>query len=601
MVTDSRKVINEKSVSLRALVESDDPKALGELEKLAQNKDANPNLRREAIYMLGRYFPDSISQLLPLLDVDDEAPDIRAAILGAVGDNKIMEAIDVVSKSAEDRAVPFRTRSIAISVLAQLNAELGKPLILKTIADKTESVRLRRSLIFDVYPEVDLKARELLLQIVNDRDEEADFRAAAVERLAAVPSIDHELFLNIILDTDEQYYVRHTALRYLSRRDDDTIVDTLIEQAQKDGIPGHIRSDIVAALAGHSHRPNVRAMAIDAIVNDPGSDAARHFRIQADTDWKKVIGEFNKTLELSGKRRNEIDAAGIVRSLYGATRDSDDIFGVSKISPEELQKSWIEAALNADERMTGILGKLIVETAEGDQAAAGASINAYQSKHDTAPEKLRKLRIAVGGETALDPIMQTLSENLEDRFHKPIKEINEQTRQMWDQTTKHAQMGFQVRIWMSVIVFVVGIILLIISSFQFLFGDITGATLWGPGVSFVAGLAMTLLVVYSGPLKEIRQSVNDLGIANASFIAYVHRVLEISHTFSFYYLQQKITFEEMEKSSKLIREAMFDTIKSFQIEAIDSTEDAFARVLDRGQSDNSATTPDGTENKKEVK
>jgi len=92
---------------------------------------------------------------------------------------------------------------------------------------------------------------------------------------------------------------------------------------------------------------------------------------------------------------------------------------------------------------------------------------------------------------------------------------------------------------------------------------------------------MTLLVIYSGPLKEIRQSVNDLGIANASFIAYVHPVLEISHTFSFYYLQQQITFQEMEKSSKLIQEAMFDTIKSFGVEAIDSSVETLTNVLER--------------------
>lgn len=49
---------------------------------------------------------------------------------------------------------------------------------------------------------------------------------------------------------------------------------------------------------------------------------------------------------------------------------------------------------------------------------------------------------------------------------------------------------------------------------------------------------------------------------NAAFIAYVHRVLQISHTYSFYYLKQQLTFTEMTQSSDLIQSAMSDTIKA---------------------------------------
>lgn len=141
------------------------------------------------------------------------------------------------------------------------------------------------------------------------------------------------------------------------------------------------------------------------------------------------------------------------------------MFRNSKVTPAELQEALVATAVDADEQMTGILGKLLLETAEGDQATAGVSINAYQNKHNTPQEKLRLLRIAVGGETALDPIMQTLSENLEDRFHKPIKEINDKTGEMWEETIHHAQIGFRLRMWMSGIVFGVGILLLLVSSY----------------------------------------------------------------------------------------------------------------------------------------
>ena len=56
--------------------------------------------------------------------------------------------------------------------------------------------------------------------------------------------------------------------------------------------------------------------------------------------------------------------------------------------------------------------------------------------------------------------------------------------------------------------------------------------------------------------------MNDVASANAAFMAYVHRILETSHTFSYYYLTQRISFEEMQKSSEIIKEAMNNTIQA---------------------------------------
>jgi hypothetical protein len=171
------------------------------------------------------------------------------------------------------------------------------------------------------------------------------------------------------------------------------------------------------------------------------------------------------------------------------------------------------------------------------------------------------LRIAIGGDTAIDSVMGILKTNLEKYFQKPIHTLNSDTHHNWKKTIQYAQYGFMIRMIMSTVVFIVGILLLGLSSYEFFLGDKTGDELFGVGISFVAGLGTMLTVVYTGPLKQIRESVNDLGIASAAFIAYVHRVLEISHTFSYYYLNQKITFEEMEKSSELIDKAMKNTIK----------------------------------------
>jgi hypothetical protein len=222
-----------------------------------------------------------------------------------------------------------------------------------------------------------------------------------------------------------------------------------------------------------------------------------------------------------------------------------------------------------------IVASLIIKSTGNNKKAVGERLNAVSGLSD---EVLRKLRIEIGGETALAPILQ---ENLKKYFQDPIDCLNRKTISMWRMTVHDARLGFMTRMVLSVVVFAFGIILLCASGYRVIFGDLEVQQLWGPGVSFITGLGMMLLIVYSGPLKEIRKSVSDLGIANAAFIAYVHRILEISHTFTFLYLKEQVSYDEMTKSSELIGLSMKETIESLQTPSDHSSEDLIKRVIER--------------------
>jgi len=158
-----------------------------------------------------------------------------------------------------------------------------------------------------------------------------------------------------------------------------------------------------------------------------------------------------------------------------------------------------------------------------------------------------------------------LRNNLQENFENPIKTLNDETQTMWQNTIRYAQYGFVARMILSVIAFLAGLVLFLISGWRLIFGNfnLEGlVSLLGTGISFISGLSTMYYVVVRSPLKEIRQSVSDLGIASAAFIAYIHQVLEISHTFSFYYLNGKISFDEMKKSNELIRKSMQATVKA---------------------------------------
>ena len=115
---------------------------------------------------------------------------------------------------------------------------------------------------------------------------------------------------------------------------------------------------------------------------------------------------------------------------------------------------------------------------------------------------------------------------------------------------------------MSVTVFAVGILLVIASSIRFFVGGLDTAQAWGTGGTLVGGLTTMLAITYTGPLKDIRQSINDLGSATVAFIGYVHQVLQISHTFTALYLREQISFDDVEKASTLLRAATQDAVAS---------------------------------------
>ena len=123
---------------------------------------------------------------------------------------------------------------------------------------------------------------------------------------------------------------------------------------------------------------------------------------------------------------------------------------------------------------------------------------------------------------------------------------------------KSARRAFTVRMAMSIVVFFVGIALIIVSVVLFAIGHLNSRQAFGVGGSLVGGIASMLAVVYSGPLKDIRQSASDLGTANVAFIGYVHQVLQISHTFSSHYLSDGVTYDKLAQSTALIGNAMQD-------------------------------------------
>lgn len=269
--------------------------------------------------------------------------------------------------------------------------------------------------------------------------------------------------------------------------------------------------------------------------------------------WRDRMAQLLEYLAGSKRDRNSINIGEILGIVMPATPEEVSLF----------REYLIKKSIGSDPRLVGILAALLVTSVAGDQYLAGAKITQYQEASDLPDTEFRVIRLQVGGVVALDEMVRR---DLREQFQNPIKVLNDLTKDHWETTIKYAQQGFKVRMIMSEIVFGSGVCLLVVSALWIIFGGLTPERLLGPGVTLAAGLGAMLAIIYTGPLKDIKQSVTDLSVASAVFIGYVHRVLEISHTFSFAYLEKKMTYAEMERSSNLIRVAMQDMVDMLPFE-----------------------------------
>lgn len=152
-----------------------------------------------------------------------------------------------------------------------------------------------------------------------------------------------------------------------------------------------------------------------------------------------------------------------------------------------------------------------------------------------------------------DDLVGKLQQGFQNNYVDVAAKLTERTMREWETTVGQAKSGFTARLWMNIVMFSLGVVLTI-SGIIFMFTSNSSGMvqLFGTGVSLIAGVATMGATLFFGPLREIARSVADVGVLNTSLIGYIHRVLQISHTFEYLYLTQKISLEQLETMNNLI-------------------------------------------------
>ncbi|NTW39989.1 MAG: hypothetical protein HGA44_08875 [Cellulomonadaceae bacterium] len=237
----------------------------------------------------------------------------------------------------------------------------------------------------------------------------------------------------------------------------------------------------------------------------------------------------------------------VAQSLGAEAKDRGAVAEAILIAFQDNQQS---------ERFVGLLAGVLTAVS-GDRATIGGLLADANRTVRVSEDDLRALRVEIGGASALRPMLSMV----EDDYVKPLRDLTTNTRDDWRRVVQAASLGFRARLFMSVTVFVVGLAASI-SGLWLLVSSEGTTNLFGPGVGLAGGLAAMYAVIYSGPLADIRESVADLGRANAAFVVFMHRVSQISGRYSSDFIHEQVTDDELARWGGLLAEAANDVTRT---------------------------------------
>jgi len=245
-----------------------------------------------------------------------------------------------------------------------------------------------------------------------------------------------------------------------------------------------------------------------------------------------------------------LDTPGLVRDNVQWNAISMSLGELSPQAVGEASRDLITKAIGAreDQRALALYAGLLVAISRGSTRRAAELVTEVVHAQSIKEPEVRDLRIEIGGRTALKPVL----EMLESDFSKPMRRLRHTTMKDWEDASNAAKRAFLIRTLMSVAVFVLGLFVVALSSYQYLFA---GNESWGPGISLAAGLAAVLSVVYSGPLSDVRKSVESLTTTSIGFITFMHRLQFVSGLVASDYAHGKLDYPGLDHAERLLQRA----------------------------------------------
>ncbi|WP_420632014.1 HEAT repeat domain-containing protein [Candidatus Leptofilum sp.] len=291
-------------------------------------------------------------------------------------------------------------------------------------------------------------------------------------------------------------------------------------------------------------------------------------------NWQEKASQLVVQLTQMPVQRGQLDAKSLLTAVQPSQEEQAQ-------NPHLLTDFLIEAAIQRfnDERLLQIFADLIKASTNNKSTLIRERLELYQENEKVSEEVLNELRIEIGGKETLKPLTDRLEKNLLKFFQEPIDKLNTETQTVWQRTIFLANLGFILRISLNLAIFAIGAYFMIDSYGRIVNNELTTQQLTTLMAVFIGGGATMFATFFTFPLKQIKRAVTDVGLANVAFISYIHGVLQISHTFSYFYLNGDITFDEIELAAKQIEETSHEAILTLSIAGSEGDQTQFDKAL----------------------
>jgi HEAT repeat protein len=291
-------------------------------------------------------------------------------------------------------------------------------------------------------------------------------------------------------------------------------------------------------------------------------------------DWQEKAKQLVELLKQNSFRREQIDA----KLVLVAVQPRKEVLAAE---PHIMTGFLIDSAVKQfnEERLLQIFAELIKVSTDNNGAVINEQLELYRERENISEEILQALRVEIGGAETLRPVLNKLEKNLQEYFQKPIDRLNSDTQTVWKQTIFLANLGFIIRLSLNLAVFIIGAYFMLDSYGRIVDGSLPTERLVVLMAVFIGGGATMFTTFFTFPLKQIKQAVSDVGLANVAFISYIHRVLQISHTFSYFYLKGEISFKEIESAASQIENNSHGAILTLKNAGSDGDQADFDKAL----------------------
>ncbi|MCL4267289.1 MAG: hypothetical protein KJ069_29195 [Anaerolineae bacterium] len=285
--------------------------------------------------------------------------------------------------------------------------------------------------------------------------------------------------------------------------------------------------------------------------------------------WQEKVGTLFKQLEVATHFREHLDIAALVTAVTTPhTLDDRRLLADTLVAQAP--------HYSQEPRLTGILAALIIESCGHNLQTAVNRLDDYLNTHPDAASDLQLLRREINSVLIAPELKKAWAES----YQNPLETVRDDVRGKWNASIRSAQVGLWFRLLVGLFVSLVAALI----GLRLLWQGIEGLSEpvgWPPIVQIVLGLALfTVSLVYRGPVRDLQQTLAEIGVANTVYAAFAQQSLHISHQHAALSLQNRLTTADLKESSQLLGTAMKEAVQTLRHERKPVTIDEFLQQMD---------------------